>query len=175
MSLGLTVIQILSIDLGTDMVPAIGLGQEPPDGEVMKRPPRGRHGRLLDARLILRSYVFLGGIEAVWAMFMFFLVLHFSGWRYGQAMAATDPLYHAATSITLVSVVFMQVANLIGRRYEKRSGLDRGLLGNRLFVIGIALELAFGCAALYWPPVSAALGVPLLFVADLARKRWVRG
>ena len=58
--LGLTVIQILSIDLGTDMVPAIGLGQEPPDGEAMKRPPRGRRGRLLDAKLILRSYLFLG-------------------------------------------------------------------------------------------------------------------
>jgi sodium/potassium-transporting ATPase subunit alpha len=38
--LGLTVIQILSIDLGTDLVPAIGLGQEPPDGEAMNRPPR---------------------------------------------------------------------------------------------------------------------------------------
>ncbi|HEX7603560.1 MAG TPA: cation-transporting P-type ATPase, partial [Polyangiaceae bacterium] len=42
--LGLTVVQILSIDLGTDLVPAIGLGQEPPDGEAMNRPPRGRRG-----------------------------------------------------------------------------------------------------------------------------------
>ena len=53
--LALTVVQILSIDLGTDMVPAIGLGQELPDGEAMKRPPRGRRGRLLDAKLILQK------------------------------------------------------------------------------------------------------------------------
>ena len=167
-------------------MPAIGLGQEPPDGEAMKHLPRGRHGRLLDARLMLRSYAFLGLVEAAWAMLMFFIVLHVGGWAYGQQLAATAPLYRGATGITLVSVVFAQVANLIGRRYERRSGLDGGLLRNPLFVIGIALELSFGYAALYWPPVSAtlgtmpvapwlvalaALGAPLLFLADLARKR----
>jgi sodium/potassium-transporting ATPase subunit alpha len=186
--LGLTVIQILSIDLGTDLVPAIGLGQEPPDGEAMNRPPRGRRGRLLDTKLILRSYLFLGLIEAVWAMFMFFLALHLGGWRYGQVLAATDPLYRSATGVTLVSVVFTQIGNLIGRRYEARSGLDRGIVRNPLFVVGIALELAFVVAVAYFPPLRralgtgpmapgllglAALGGPVLFLADGARKRWV--
>ena len=187
--LGLTVLQILCIDLGSDLLPAIALGQEPPDGEAMKRPPRGRSGRLLDTRLLLRSYVFLGLLEAAWAMFMFFLVLHLGGWRYGQILAAGDPLYRAATGVTLVSVVFAQVANLVGRRYEERSGLDRGLLRNPLLLIGAALELAFAFAVLYWAPVGAvlatgsvapwlvalaALGAPILFLADLARKRLAR-
>ena len=184
--LGLTVIQILSVDLGTDLVPAIGLGQEPPDGEAMTRPPRGHGGRLLDRALIVRSYLFLGLIQAAWAMAMFFLVLHLGGWRYGDALAATDPVYRGATGITLVSVVFTQVANLIGRRYEHRAGLDGGLLRNRLLLLGVALELAFAFAVLYWPllagalgtgPVAlwmvalAALGAPVLFGADWARKR----
>ena len=183
--LGLTVIQILSIDLGTDMVPAIGLGQEPPDGEAMNRPPRGRRGRLLDTKLILRSYLFLGLVEAAWAMFMFFLVLHLGGWRYGHDLLASDPLYRSATGVTLVAVVFTQIGNLIGRRYETRSGLDRGLLRNPLFVIGIALELASAVAVVHVPPVSralgtgpippwllglAALGAPVLFLADWLRK-----
>ena len=184
--LGLTVVQILSIDLGTDLIPAIGLGQEPPDGEAMKRPPRGRHGRLLDAKLILRSYLFLGAIEAAWAMFMFFCVLWYGGWRYGASLPPTDPLYRSATGITLASVVFMQIGNLIGRRYEGRSGLDWGLFQNPLYVLGIALELVFVFAALHWPPLRAALGTgpiepwfiglaalgaPVLFLADLTRKR----
>jgi len=186
--LGLTVVQILSVDLGTDLVPAIGLGQEPPDGEAMTSPPRGRHGRLLDAKLILRSYLFLGVVEAAWAMFMFFLVLHLGGWRYGQDLAATDPLYRSATGATLVSVVFAQIGNLIGRRYETRSGLDGGIVRNPLFVVGIALELAFAAAVVYLPPLGralgtgplppsllglAALGAPVLFLADSLRKRWV--
>ncbi len=188
--LGLTVIQILTVDLGSDLVPAIGLGQEPPDGEAMRRPPRGREGRLLDTGLIVRSYVFLGLVEAAWAMFMFFLVLSLGGWSYGRPLAATDPLYRAATTVTLVSVVFAQMGNLIGRRYERRSGLDRGILRNPLFVIGLALELGFVAGVLYWPalhdalgtaPVApwlvalASLGAPLLFSVDLVRKRLWRG
>ncbi len=43
--LALTVIQILSIDLGTDLLPAIALGQEPPEPEVMQQPPRGQRHR----------------------------------------------------------------------------------------------------------------------------------
>jgi sodium/potassium-transporting ATPase subunit alpha len=185
--LGLTVIQILSIDLGTDLVPAVGLGQEPPDGEAMQRPPRGRAGRLLDVGLIVRSYAFIGLVEAVWAMSMFFLALHLGGWHYGEALAPHDPVYRGATGITLVSVVFGQIGNLVGRRYETRSGLDRGLFRNVLFVVGVGLELAFALAVPFWPPMGralgtgpvapwlvgvAALGAPLVFLADLARKRW---
>ncbi len=187
--LGLTVLQILCIDLGSDLLPAIALGQEPPDGEAMNRPPRGRNGRLLDTPLLVRSYVFLGLLEAVWAMLVFFLVLHLGGWRYGQVLGAGDPLYRAATGLTLVSVVFSQIANLVGRRYEERSGLDRGLLSNPLLLAGVALELAFAFAVPYWAPLGAvlgtgpvapwlvglaAVGAPILFLVDLARKRLVR-
>ncbi|MBH0187252.1 MAG: cation-transporting P-type ATPase, partial [Nitrospira sp.] len=45
--LALTIPQVLAVDLGTDMIPAIGLGTEPPQGDVMQRPPRPRHERLL--------------------------------------------------------------------------------------------------------------------------------
>jgi magnesium-transporting ATPase (P-type) len=43
--LALTVIQILAVDLGTDMVPALGLGAETPDSRVMHRPCSGGHLR----------------------------------------------------------------------------------------------------------------------------------
>ena len=185
--LALTVIQILSVDLGTDLLPAIGLGQEPPDGEAMTKPPRGRHGRLLDRALIFRSYLFLGAIEAAWGMFMFFLVLRLGGYHFGKDLPASDALYRGATGITLVSVVFAQVGNLLGRRFESRSGLDRGFLRNPLLVIGVVLELAFAFGALYFPPLArvlgtgpvapwlvalAALGAPLMLLADAGRRRW---
>jgi sodium/potassium-transporting ATPase subunit alpha len=103
-----------------------------------------------------------------------------------QELSAAAPLYRGATGITLASVVFTQIGNLIGRRYEARSGLDAGLFRNPLFVVGVALELAFAFAVLYWPPLGtalgtgpvapwlvglAALGAPVLFLADVARKR----
>jgi magnesium-transporting ATPase (P-type) len=127
-----------------------------------------------------------GVVEAAWAMAMFFFVLWVGGWRYGAHLPVTDPLYRSATGVTFASVVFVQIGNLIGRRHEERSGLDRGLVQNPLYVLGVALELVFVFAALYWPPLRAALGTgpvepwiiglaalgaPLLFGADLMRKR----
>jgi len=38
--LPLTIIQILAVDLGTDMLPALALGAERPSSQVMQRPPR---------------------------------------------------------------------------------------------------------------------------------------
>ena len=55
--LPLTVMQILAIDLGTDMVPALGLGVEPPEEGVMDRPPRRLSDRLLNRQLLIKAFV----------------------------------------------------------------------------------------------------------------------
>jgi sodium/potassium-transporting ATPase subunit alpha len=185
--LALTVIQILSIDLGTDLVPAMGLGQEPPDPRIMRRGPRQGGQRLLSAGLMLHSYLFLGMIQAAYSLLLFFVVLVQGGWRYGQELASGDPLYRSATGIALSSIILMQIANLAGRRSADRTGIDLGLLTNRLFLIGVAIEIVFSWALLYWPPLCrllgtgpvdidiyalAWLGVPMFVVLDNAGK-WV--
>ena len=43
--LPLTVVLILAIDLGTDILPALGLGAERPETDVMRKPPRARRAR----------------------------------------------------------------------------------------------------------------------------------
>ena len=110
--LALTVIQILSIDLGTDLLPAIGLGQEPPERDIMSCPPRGLQQRLLSGSLMTTAYLFLGMIQAAYSLAMFFLVLNQGGWQWGQSLAEDDPLYRAATGITLSTIVLMQIGNL---------------------------------------------------------------
>jgi sodium/potassium-transporting ATPase subunit alpha len=186
--LALTVIQILSIDLGTDIIPAIGLGQEPPEPDVMNRPPRKLHGRLLSARLMLYSYLFLGMIQAVYSLALFYYVLVQGGWRFGQELAASDPLYRSATGMTLATIVLMQIGNLVGRRSIRGSGIDKGLVTNRLFVLGVATEVVFSWSLLHWTPIQtvlgtgpvapaiyllACLGAPLIFVLDYARKKFL--
>ena len=137
---------------------------------------------------MLHSYLVLGLMQAVWAMTLFFLYLVAGGWVYGAPLTADSTLYQGATTLTLVSIVFMQVANLIGRRHATRSGLDAGLLANRLCMAGIVLELLFVWAVVAWPPLMKALGTaalsapwllaalagaPLFFVMDLwVRRRW---
>ncbi len=156
--LALTIIQILSIDLGTDIVPAIGLGQEKPDIDTLEQPPRDRHRRLLDWPLVLHSYLFIGVLEAGFAMFLFFWVLIQGGWSYGAELLAQDALYRSATGITLSSIILMQIGNLIGRRSRFGAGIDRDIFRNPLIVAGIAIEIAFSWAILYFPPVADVLG-----------------
>jgi len=184
--LALTVIQILSIDLGTDIVPSMALGQEPPDPEAMTQPPRSRDFHLLSPGLVAHSYLFLGLLEAVWSLGLFFWVLLDGGWSYGSNLAADDPLYRSATGIALATILLMQIGNLIGRRFTWRSGLDAGIFRNRLMLAGIIIQVVFSWALLYVPwlqtvlgtgPVdisiylAAWLGIPLIFGADYLRKR----
>ena len=110
--LALTPIQILSIDMGTDSLTALGLGVEKPDPQMMQRPPRSQHQRLFDWPLALRAYLFLGAIEAAIAMAAFFFVLHGGGWRYGQALAPSDPLYLRATTACFSAIIVMQIVNV---------------------------------------------------------------
>lgn len=184
--LALTVIQILSVDLGTDLLPAIGLGQEPPEKDVMDHPPRHPGEPLLSGPLLWHAYLFLGVIQAAWSLTMFYWVLTRGGWQWGQQLDAQSELYRSATGMTLASVILMQVGNVVGRRSIRGSGFDRGLWHNRLILVGIAVEVWFSWAVLYWPPLQqllgtapvdpqvfavAWLGIPLLFIADLIRKR----
>ena len=62
--LALTVAQILAIDLGTDLLPALALGTEKPEPDVMQHPPRRRSQPLIDKPLMVRALLWLGGIEA---------------------------------------------------------------------------------------------------------------
>lgn len=187
--LALTIIQILAIDLGTDIIPSMALGQEPTDLDTMTRPPRRRDEPLLNFRLVAHSYFFLGLIEAAYSLFLFFWILHAGGWHYGDRLTATDPLYQSATGLALAAIMLMQIGNLIGRRSATRSGLDRGIFTNHLILIGFAIEIGFSWAALYFPPLCevlgtgpvslpmyamAWLGAPLIFAADYLRKRMLR-
>ncbi|KAF7630783.1 Cation_ATPase_N domain-containing protein [Meloidogyne graminicola] len=60
MPLGLEPLQILSIDLASELPPAISLAYESPERDIMKVPPRNRNTELVSSRLLLYSYLFSG-------------------------------------------------------------------------------------------------------------------
>jgi magnesium-transporting ATPase (P-type) len=139
--LPLTIIQILAVDLGTEMLPALALGAETPRADTMQPPPRPRHQRLLDWRLILRAYLWLCVLQAVGAMTAFFVVLKSSGWSHGQMLGSKDPLYLQATTACLTTIVVMQIANLFLCRHPTESAMHSHFLTHPLIFVGIATEL----------------------------------
>ncbi|MBI2960969.1 MAG: cation-transporting P-type ATPase, partial [Betaproteobacteria bacterium] len=160
--LPLTIIQILAVDLGTDMLPALALGAEEPDPEAMRRPPRKRTQRLLSWPLLGRAYLFLGAIEAVTAMAAFFFVLRSGGWKYGEALDKLDPLYLQATTACLAAIIVTQVVNVFLCRDERASVFAFGLAKNRLIALGVAVELALMLGIVYTPWGQAVFGTAAL-------------
>ena len=139
--LALTVVQILAVDLGTDLVPALGLGAEPPDQAVMRRPPRRREERLLTPGLLVRAYLFLGSFEAAAAMGAFFFAVTGRAWPGHAPVPLDDLLYRQGTTACLTAIVLMQIMNVFLCRSRRDSAFTQPLLGNRLLLTGVAVEL----------------------------------
>ena len=184
--LPLTIIQILAVDLGTDMLPALGLGAEKPMPGIMKQPPRKLQERLLNFSLISRAYLFLGPIEAAACMFGFFWILYGGGWVWGTLLPINNILYMQATTACLTAIIVTQIGNVFACRSSRESVFSIGFFTNRLIFLGIAVELLLQLFIVYHPwgnkifgtyPISFSAWLVLipfavfLLFADEARKR----
>jgi len=153
--LALKVRQILAIDLGTDLLPALALGMEKPEPEVMSQPPRPRGVRLIDNGLLLRSFLWLGMIEAVLCYLGFFSVYLFSGnwkslglpdlpFRVPMLLWLMQPEAQARTMAITVfhtGVVLAQAGNAFACRSEKSRNTHLGWLSNRYLWFGVLVEV----------------------------------
>lgn len=166
--LPLTVIQILAVDLGTDMLPALALGAEAPHSGLMQQPPRARNERLLSWGLVVRAYLWLGVLEAAIAMTAFFFVLNGAGWHYGDWMPAGDPGYLTATSACFAGIVIAQMINVFLCRHPQQAALRFRLFSNPMLLAGLALELALLLLIIYTPWGNALFGT-----APLAPEVWL--
>jgi sodium/potassium-transporting ATPase subunit alpha len=165
--LPLTILQILAVDLGTDMLPALALGTEKPTPGIMKQAPRKMTERLLNFSLISRAYLFLGPIEAAACMFGFFWVLREGGWTWGTMLPASDLLYMQATTACLTAIIVTQIANVFACRSFRESLFSIGIFTNRLIFAGIAVELLLQLFIVYHP-----FGNKIFSTAPLSWNTW---
>jgi sodium/potassium-transporting ATPase subunit alpha len=149
--LPITVVQILSIDLITDILPAIGLGNEPPEADVMRRPPRHRNERLVSFKTFLRSYGIVGPAEAALSFAIFFIVLDAGGWSWGERLTAGVPLYGQAAGAFLATIILSQIGNVMACRTNRQSALPYLTRFNAWIWSGMAVEVLFIFTIIYLP------------------------
>ena len=168
--LPLTVVQILAVDLGTDMLPALALGAEPPEPGILKRPPRSVRERLLSLPLLARAYFFLGPIEAIAAMSGFFWFLYINGWQWGDQLTANAPLYLQATTVCLTGIIVTQIANVFVCRSRTLSVFSISLWNNKFLLAGVIAELVIIMLIVYTSQGNTLFGtspIPLTVWAFL--------
>lgn len=166
--LALTVRQILAIDLGTELFPALALGMEKPEPDVMRRPPRKRSQPLVDRGLLARAFLWLGLIETVLCYSGFFLVYFLAGypdlldlpradWLPSgiQLLTSEGMVYILATTVFHAGVVMSQVGNAFACRTARLRGREVGWLSNRYLLAGVAIEIILISILIYLPPFQA--------------------
>ncbi|NPV39856.1 MAG: cation-transporting P-type ATPase [Anaerolineae bacterium] len=188
--LALNVMHILSIDLGTDIVPALALGSEPPEPGVMDRPPRNLKDHVIDKSMLFRAYFWLGSIQSLATMAAFYYFYWTNGYA-GQwiNLPGEGSLYRSATGMALAAVVMTQIGNLFAERSERTSVFKFSLTNNRMLWIGIASEVLLVFAIIYLPFFHSFIGtgsfplrywgflvlwIPSLVIVDEIRKWLIR-
>jgi magnesium-transporting ATPase (P-type) len=183
--LAIGVLQILALDIGTDLLPALALGAEPPS----RRPLRGtaRTGQLIDAGLLRRAFGVLGPTEVVVSLGAFTAVLLVGGWRWGAT--PDDDLLARASGTAFAAIVLGQLANAFACRSAARPAWRLDQRANPLLLGAVGVELVLLLVFLSVPPLARLLGgglptplgwllavvaVPAVLLADAGAKTRLR-
>ncbi len=189
MPLALNVMQILAIDLGTDMVPALALGAERPEPGIMDRPPRSRRERLIDGPLLVRSLLWLGTLQTVLCFTAFFALYALFGYHDPFNLPRVDLLpfaerltsregyvYALASTLFFTAVIATQIGNAYACRTDRTSVFSVGLFSNRFLLAGILVELVLAVLLIHvrclrqlfgFVPLPTGIWLPLLIVPPL--------
>lgn len=180
--LAITVLQVLALDIGTDLLPALALGAEPANPRTMHGP--ARTGNLVDKHLLRRVFGVLGPAQALTEMLAFGGVLLLGGWALGAN--PSPALLATASGTAFAAIVLGQFANAFACRSESRWVGRIRWRTNPLLLGAIAVEAAFLLLFVAFPPLTAVLGgtfpspvgwalallaIPVMIAADAAHKR----
>ena len=174
--LPLTAVQILYVNLATDGLPALALAVDPPEDDLMQRPPRDPHAGIFGPRVV--ALMLVGG---AWSTFVNVALF---AWLLHVGRPLTE-----AMSMTFVSLVLIQFLKAYSYRSDHRSVLHRPFANHWLnaaiawevVVLALILYLpalqgpfrSFGLAAADWGLVLAAAAtvLPVLDVAKALLRR----
>jgi magnesium-transporting ATPase (P-type) len=147
MALPVTAVQILWINLVTAVTLGLALAFDPPEPDVMRRPPRPRDAPILSRYLVWRiAYVSVAMALAVLAAFI--------------TREAEGASLESARGTAVTALVLCEAIYLFNTRHLLASSLNRaGLLGSRAVLIAVALVLAAQAALLFVPVMQHLFGV----------------
>lgn len=143
-------IQILWINLVTDGLPALALGVEPAEGDVMKRPPRNPNESLF-ARGLWQHIVWVGALMAIGTLVMFNWEIKAKGVEYARTMA-------------FYTLAAYQLFHVLAIRRERQSAFRSNLGANKFLTLAVIGTFALQILITYISPLAHIFkNVPISF------------
>ena len=149
--------QILWINLVTDGAPALALGVDPADENLMQRPPRPRGEGVITARM-WRGIFFVGAIMAGGTLAVFDASLP------GGLIEGAGDLRYAQT-MAFTTLILFQIFNVFNARSDTRSAFH-GLFCNHWLWIGLGVSVVLQLAVIYVPFLQKSFSTVSLTSAD---------
>ena len=137
----LSPIQILFVNLATDGLPAIALGMDPADSDIMKQRPREKSESIF-ARGLTEKIIVRGALIGLLTLLSFLV-----GMNYGWSI-------DTCRTLALVTLVMSQLIHVFECRSERHSIFELKLFTNPMLVGAVALSITMVVSILYVPALS---------------------
>ena len=152
--------QILWINMVTDGAPALALGVDPADADVMTRPPRSPAEGVITGRMWIGIF-FVGAVMATGTLLVLDAGLS------GGLIEGSGTLRYAQT-MAFTTLTLFQVFNVLNARSDERSAFS-GLFRNRWLWGAIGLSIALQAAVIHAPFLQPAFSTESLSAGDWLR------
>ena len=150
-------VQILSVDLGTDVLPSLALAADPAASDILNRPVAKKENLL--------------GLPIIWKLFYVGLVMGGGGalnfYLINGFNALGTDLYYTGTTAAFATLVVCQIVNV----FEVRGGFSNffeAFLSNKYLLLSVAAEILILLGVVYWPPLQN-----LLYARSLSLVQWL--
>ncbi len=149
--------QILWINLATDAAPALAVGVDPADPDVMKDPPRKPGTPVIDRQMWFGIF-FVGVVMAVGTLLMLDYGLP------GGLIAGSGDIDYART-MAFTTLVFFQLFNVLNARSDTASAFHK-LFTNKWLWLALLFSAALQLVVVYTPALQSAFGTMALSPLD---------
>jgi Ca2+-transporting ATPase len=147
-------LQILWLNMVTDVFPALALGMEPAEPDVMRRPPRDPQAEILSRRFLVEV--------AAYGLLLTAVTLGAFLWADRGRGLELD----RARTVAFMTLALTQLFHVFNARSRRPVLFGRRLLGNRWVLAAFALTVALQLAVVYLPPLSGLFQTVPLTAAD---------
>ncbi len=165
----LTTVQILLVNLATDMFPALALGIEPPEADIMDRPPKKAKSKIINKDDVI-VWLYGGLIMGIGVFLVFMYYLWSGGFTFGMGIKEIEalPTYAKALTMAFTILVMYQMANAFNSRSYEKSAFSINWFSNPSLIAAVAASIILQIAV-----VHTAIGQRLLGTVALSATEWI--
>ncbi len=159
----LTAVLLLTINLATDLFPALALGVEPGEKNIMEKPPRRYDQRIINTQFASRVLIIGFGIGVI-LLGTILIKLFIHGWQIDGEIS--QPLTFQLHSLIFANLVFIQIINAYNSRSDSISIFKQKFFQNPKLFWACLLSFILTIALIYLPQISNSFQLAPLNILD---------